>query len=106
MRTHLPNRSLTAGDFRLLCEKCQKIEATVHITVVVADTQQMEEHDFCEACFRESDFAKRVSGKTAGWTSYGPTKTLMPADKPGWSADIVDIGKLRYEARKRRRKKP
>jgi protein-arginine kinase activator protein McsA len=55
----------------MLCEKCKKIEATVHVTRAVAGSGETQKRNLCEACFRESDLAKGI--KTAGWTSYEPT---------------------------------
>jgi len=49
----------------MLCEKCNQTEATVHITEVVAEApDEMKKRDFCEACFSQSDLAKRVPGET------------------------------------------
>ena len=60
----------------MLCEKCKKVEATVHITETVADApDQMKKHDFCEACFSQSGLAKMAGGKTPDWTSSGPGYT-------------------------------
>ena len=69
----------------MLCEKCKKVEATVHITEVVAGgPNEMKRRDFCEACFSQSDLDKKVSGKTGGWTSSGPgyTATIWTGDEP------------------------
>jgi protein-arginine kinase activator protein McsA len=57
----------------MLCEKCKTAEATVHITEVVADApDEMKKRDLCEACFNQSGFATKLSGKPADWTSSGP----------------------------------
>jgi protein-arginine kinase activator protein McsA len=69
----------------MICEKCKRAEATVHITEIVADApDEMKKRDLCEACFNESDLAKKVSGKIAGWTSYGPgpSSAILPDDEP------------------------
>jgi hypothetical protein len=34
----------------VLCERCQKRKATVHLTTVVVGTDSMTHHDFCESC--------------------------------------------------------
>ncbi len=66
----------------MLCEKCNKATATVHITEVIADAPgEMKKHDFCEACFSQSDLAKKVSRKTVGWTNY--SATFLPDDESG-----------------------
>lgn len=67
----------------MLCEKCNKQEATVHVTEVVAEApDEMKKHDFCEACFSQTELAKKVKSKTAGWTSYGEgaTAEIFPID--------------------------
>ena len=67
----------------MLCEKCNKQEATVHVTKVVAEApEEMKKHDFCEACFSQTELAKTVNSKTAGWTSYGEgaTAEIFPPD--------------------------
>ena len=67
----------------MLCEKCNKVEATVHITEVVADApEEMKKRDFCEACFNQSDLAKKLSGKMPHATSCGATATIFPDDGP------------------------
>ncbi len=64
------------------CEKCKTAEATVHTTEVVADApEQMKKHDFCVACFGQTDFAKRPGGKMADATSCGFTATIEPDDE-------------------------
>jgi len=66
----------------MLCEKCKTAEATVHITEVVADApEKMQKRNFCEACFNQSHFAKKLSAKTAGWTSY--SARFLPEDECG-----------------------
>ena len=67
----------------MLCEKCHKTEATVHVTdVVVGALNEMKKRNLCEACFSESQLAKKVRGKTAGWTSSDPMRTILPDDEP------------------------
>lgn len=69
----------------MLCEKCKTAEATVHITEVVADApDEMKKSDLCEACFSQTELAKKVKAKTAGWTSYGPgsTAAIFRDDEP------------------------
>ncbi len=78
----------------MLCEQCTKEEAVVHLTMVTPDGE--EKRNLCESCYRESGIARKIAG--AGLD-------VTPASKAGWSADIVDLGKLRYGSRKRRRKK-
>jgi protein-arginine kinase activator protein McsA len=64
----------------MLCETCQKREAVVHVTEVVAG--EMKRHNLCETCFAESDLSKVIkSGKTAGWTSYNPPLPIPPDDE-------------------------
>ena len=68
----------------MLCEKCKTAEATVHITEVVAEAPgEMKKRNLCEACFSQSELAKKVHGRTRGWTSYNPTQTILPDDEPG-----------------------
>lgn len=78
----------------MLCERCKKEQAVVHLTIVTPDGE--EKRNLCESCYRGSGIARKLA--SAGLD-------VAPAKKPGWSADIVDLGKLRYEFRKRRRKK-
>jgi protein-arginine kinase activator protein McsA len=62
----------------VLCEKCNKVEAAVHITEVVAGApEEIKKHDFCESCFSKTDFAK-LGGETAPATSCGFTATILP----------------------------
>jgi protein-arginine kinase activator protein McsA len=62
----------------MLCEKCNKQEATVHVTEVVAEaSDEMKKHDFCEACFSQTELARKLSGKILG-----------PATAPGATAQI------------------
>ena len=67
----------------MLCEKCQKREAVVHVTEVVAGApDEMKKHNFCEPCFAESQLSKVLkTRKTAGWTSYNPTQPIPPDDE-------------------------
>ena len=69
----------------MLCENCGKTEATVHVTVAVAESlEQMTKHNLCEACWSNTDIAKKFRGKTAGWTSYNPPeKKFLSDDEPG-----------------------
>jgi protein-arginine kinase activator protein McsA len=71
----------------MLCEQCKTAEATVHITELVAGApaEEMKKRDFCEGCFSQTDLAKKVSGKTAGWTSSGPgfTASMWQGNRPG-----------------------
>ncbi len=78
----------------MLCERCNKEEAVVHLTIATPDRD--ERRDLCESCYRASGIAKKIAN--AGWEA-------APATGPGWSAEIVDLGKLRYKSRKRRNKK-
>ncbi len=65
------------------CEKCKTAEATIHITQVVGDApEQMKKHDFCVACFGQTDFAKTASREMADATSCGFTATIVPDDEP------------------------
>jgi protein-arginine kinase activator protein McsA len=70
----------------MLCEKCHQEEATVHVTEVVAEApEEMKKHDFCEACFSQTELAKKVNSKAAGWASYGEGATaeiFTPDDEP------------------------
>ncbi len=65
----------------MLCEQCHNTEATVHITEVVAG--QMTKRNLCEACWNETESSEKWKGKTGGWTSYDPGKTILPDDEPG-----------------------
>ena len=66
----------------MLCEKCNKEEATVHVTQVVAQApEEMKKHDFCEACFSQSELVRKLSDKTLG-----------PATAPGATAQIFPLG--------------
>lgn len=66
----------------MLCEKCNKQEATVHVTEVVAEApDQMKKHDFCEACFNQTDLATKLTGKIH-----------EPATAPGATAQIFPLG--------------
>ena len=67
----------------MLCGKCNKEEATVHVTEEVAEApDKMKNHDFCEACFSQTELARKVNRKTAGWASYGEgaTAEIFPLD--------------------------
>ena len=67
----------------MLCEKCKKVEAKVHITEVVADEpEEMKKRDFCEACFSQTDFARKLNGNLADATSCGATSTIVSQDEP------------------------
>jgi protein-arginine kinase activator protein McsA len=66
----------------MLCEKCQKRNATVHVTEVPPGSGESKKHDFCESCYSESDIAKKVNTKTAGWTSDDPPQSVLPDDEP------------------------
>ena len=61
----------------MLCEKCNRQEATVHLSEIVAETHQMRKHDFCEACFSQSELAIKFGGKI-----------LEPASEPGATVQI------------------
>jgi protein-arginine kinase activator protein McsA len=54
----------------MLCERCNKEEAVVHLTV-----NEDEKLNLCEACYRESEIAKKIA--SAGWTCDGPTKRFV-----------------------------
>ncbi len=67
----------------MVCEKCKTAEATVHLTEVVADApEEMKKHDFCAACFGQTDFAKRPSGTMADATRCGFTAIIVADDEP------------------------
>ena len=62
----------------MLCEKCNRLEATVHVTEVVAEaTDEMRKRNFCQACFSQTELAAKLSGKI-----------LEPATAPGATAQI------------------
>ena len=62
----------------MLCEKCNKEAATVHVTEIVAEApDEMKKHNFCEACFSQTQLARKFSGKILG-----------PATEPGATAHI------------------
>ncbi len=68
----------------MLCEKCNKAEATVHITEVVADApEEIKKRDFCVVCFSQSDLAKKFGGKLLDEaTRPGATSMILPKDEP------------------------
>ena len=63
----------------MLCEKCQKTEARVHLIEGVPGSGEMRKHNLCEPCFKERDLSKKLIGKVC----YGPTKMFVPNDEPG-----------------------
>lgn len=66
----------------MLCEKCNKQEATVHVTEVVAEApDQMKKHEFCEACFNQTELPTKLTGKI-----------LEPATAAGATAQIFSLG--------------
>ncbi len=66
----------------MLCEKCNEQEATVHVTEVVAEApDEMKKHDFCEACFSQTQFARKFGSKVLGpATEPGATSQIFPND--------------------------
>jgi len=67
----------------MLCEKCNKAEATVHITEVFADSpEEMKKGNFCVPCFSQSDLAQKLGGKLPEATSPGATSIMLPNDEP------------------------
>jgi protein-arginine kinase activator protein McsA len=67
----------------MLCEKCKKAEATVHVTEVAAGApEEMKKRDFCVACFGESDLAKKLGGELPEATSPGAAAIILPNDEP------------------------
>ncbi len=68
----------------MLCEKCNKAEATVHITQVVADApEEMKKRNFCVACFSQSDLAQTFGGRVLEEaTRPGATSMILPKDEP------------------------
>jgi protein-arginine kinase activator protein McsA len=42
----------------MLCEKCNKREATVHLTSCATEKSGVIQHDFCEDCFPLSSMSK------------------------------------------------
>jgi hypothetical protein len=79
----------------MLCQKCKKQEALVHLTIVKPGSKQMTKRNLCESCYNESDISKKIA--TSGWTSCEPSKTIYPDNDlkgvllrsaPGWSAEI------------------
>lgn len=66
----------------MLCEKCNKQEATVHVTEVVAEApDQLKKRDFCEACFNQSELATTKLRGTI----------LEPATAPGATSQIFSV---------------
>ena len=56
----------------MLCERCQKEVAVVHITRMDADSGKAAKHDFCVKCAEEAEGRMFLPGvMKAGWTSYG-----------------------------------
>jgi protein-arginine kinase activator protein McsA len=70
----------------MLCEKCKKAEATIHITEIIGDApDETKTHDLCEACCNQSELGKKLRRTTgAGWTNYSPgsSATTAPDDEP------------------------
>jgi hypothetical protein len=69
-------------EIAVLCERCQKLEATVHITSVVVDSDSTIHHDFCESCAIDpagGALPPRVLQKQSGWTAAG---TSYEAPRP------------------------
>ena len=66
----------------MLCEKCNKQKATVHVTEVVAEaSDEMKKHDYCEACFSQTELARKFSSKILGpATEPGATAQIFPPD--------------------------
>jgi protein-arginine kinase activator protein McsA len=74
-------------DLRMLCEKCQKCEATIFLVIAKAKTSPKPEHQLCEVCFQKyfkqsPEFqkfneAKAKSGVSYGWTSYNPIEVRL-----------------------------
>jgi protein-arginine kinase activator protein McsA len=60
----------------MLCERCNKEEAVVHLTVVTPNGY--EKRNLCESCYRQSEIAKKIA--SAGWTCDGPTKEFRIDD--------------------------
>jgi hypothetical protein len=60
----------------MLCEKCHKREATVHLTSCVAGESGVIHHDFCEDCFPFSSMSK--SEQTAAIREFSG----LPPDVP------------------------
>ncbi|MGE5736627.1 MAG: hypothetical protein ACM34E_16155 [Acidobacteriota bacterium] len=58
----------------MLCERCNKEKAVVHVTVVSPNGE--EQRNLCESCYRESEIAKKIA--SAGWKCDGPTKKFVP----------------------------
>jgi len=61
----------------MLCEQCQSQEATIHLALVVGESDTR--HSFCEGCYPSTEPGRKHL--TAGWTSYEqPPKPLpLPA---------------------------
>ncbi len=56
----------------MLCERCQKETAVVHITRIDGDGGRTVKHDFCVKCAEEEEVRMFPQGvMQAGWTSYG-----------------------------------
>lgn len=67
----------------MLCEKCNKAEATLHITEVVADApEEMRRRNFCVSCFSQSGLAKKLGGKLPEATMPGGNSIILPNDEP------------------------
>jgi len=54
----------------MLCEKCHKREAIVHITGVIDG--QAKTQNLCAPCSEEISKDSPKDIRTSGWTSYGP----------------------------------
>jgi hypothetical protein len=60
--------------FRMICEKCNEREATVHVTYV-GRNDEISKWNLCERCYEVITLAKNSGGKKSiesGWTSYSP----------------------------------
>jgi protein-arginine kinase activator protein McsA len=57
----------------MLCERCNKEEAVVHLTLISPNGD--EKRNLCESCYRESDIAKKIDA--GGWKCEGPTKKVV-----------------------------
>ena len=62
----------------MICERCLVEEATAQMTHMrphVGGRNEVETHNLCERCYRESEFYQE--GKSAGWRTYNP---IVPED--------------------------
>ncbi len=64
----------------MLCQKCKKAEAVVHLTIVSGGRGRVRKQNLCESWYHNTRISKKIA--TAGWTRYDPTKIFHPDNEP------------------------